>query len=150
MGKQISLFFNNFQWRVQKWKTFVIIWRFPQLQLDWNHGGSITPLPPPPQPIQFLKIWGGSQNAELIWPVLVLFWENITTWCMIRIFECVWMASHHFPIIVLFGLVKAFKICPQMAAPLQSAAEVEFLNSEELSLIKSSPLPAQLPRPGRS
>ena len=28
--------------------------------------------------------------------------------------------------------------------------EVEFLKSEELSLIKSSPLPAQLPRPGRS
>ena len=28
--------------------------------------------------------------------------------------------------------------------------EVEFLNSVELSLIKSSPLPAQLPRPGRS
>ena len=28
--------------------------------------------------------------------------------------------------------------------------EVEFLNSEELILIKSSPLPAQLPRPGRS
>ena len=28
--------------------------------------------------------------------------------------------------------------------------EVEFLNSEELSLIKSTPLPAQLPRPGRS
>ena len=29
-------------------------------------------------------------------------------------------------------------------------AEVEFLNSEELSLIKSSPLPAQLPGPGMS
>ena len=28
--------------------------------------------------------------------------------------------------------------------------EVEFLNSKELSLIKSSPLPAQLPWPGRS
>ena len=31
-----------------------------------------------------------------------------------------------------------------------SSPEVEFLKSEELSLNKSSPLPAQLPRPGRS
>ena len=32
----------------------------------------------------------------------------------------------------------------------QECSEVEFLKSEELSLIKSSPLPAQLARPGRS
>ena len=33
---------------------------------------------------------------------------------------------------------------------LQTGSEVRFLNSEELSPIKSSALPAQLPRPGRS
>ena len=30
------------------------------------------------------------------------------------------------------------------------SSEARFLNSEELSLIKSFPLPTQLPRPGRS
>ena len=45
--------------------------------------------------------------------------------------------------------ISASSVDPMGWVPL-TYSEVEFLNSEELSLIKSSPLPAQLPRPGRS
>ena len=43
-----------------------------------------------------------------------------------------------------------FKVVRGVKSSAGKTPEVEFLNSEELSLIKSSPLPAQLPRPGRS